>query len=162
MFQLAQPVDLQFALVAKLRSIPELVMEMDGNAERVQPYVDIYPQNTMLAAAIYNMEPPCVIVSWQGMTPARFGGNELWSHQLTVWVRSGGNVEQPAYSLGRIAAAIFTGQVGDTGHPLIGQRPDSWVPGHHFELPQLFPMQRQQNAEGVDIWEIPILLQQYA
>lgn len=161
MLSIAQPVDLQEALVRKLRAIPALVMEMNGQQDRIQPYFDVYPQNVNLAAALYQMDAPSLIVTWQGITPARFGATEQWSHQLTLWWRSGGDVDDPRRSMGRIVSAIFTGIVTGTGHPLIGQAPDSWVAGSFFECPQLFPVQRQQNAEGIDIWECPILLQQY-
>lgn len=156
-----EPVDLQDAWVAKLRAIPELVMEMNGDPGRINAYYDVYPDNVSLSAALYKLQAPGLVVAWAGMTPAQFGQVDRWSHQITLYWRTGGDVVHPQRSTGRVVVALLGGKVGDTGHPLIEQHPDSWIPGFNLECPQIFPVQRQQDAEGLDIWETPILHQQF-
>lgn len=159
-FPMVEPLDLQMSLVRKLRSIAALVTEMNDDPERIQPYVDLYPGNVSIGNALYKLAAPMVLVAWQGITPGPFGGATLWKQQLTLWVRAGGDVASPERSLGRIAQAIYAGEVEGTGHALIHQNSDSWVPGAYFDALELFPFNRQQNDEGIDIWEVPILMQQ--
>ena len=70
-FPMVEPLDLQLALVRKLRSIAPLVAEMNGDPERIQPYVDIYPQNVSIGSALYKIAAPMVLAAWQESRPAR-------------------------------------------------------------------------------------------
>jgi len=67
------PAELVDALVEKLRAIPELVAEMEGDPQRIYAYHDLYPKRVSLPLAIYEMPVPSILVAWQGTTPGSFG-----------------------------------------------------------------------------------------
>jgi len=67
------PAELVDALVEKLRAIPELVLEMEGDPQRICAYHDLYPKRVSLPLAIYEMPVPSILVAWQGTTPGSFG-----------------------------------------------------------------------------------------
>ena len=41
-----------------------------------------------LPLAIYEMPAPAVMVAWRGTTPGSFGGNEVWKHSLSLYLRA--------------------------------------------------------------------------
>src|SRR5579885_2439381 len=65
------PAELVDNLVALLRSIPDLVAEMDGDPKRIYAYHDQYPKQASLAQAIHTMPAPAVMAVWQAGRPAR-------------------------------------------------------------------------------------------
>src|ERR1039457_4601389 len=75
-------------LVAMLRDVPDLVVEMGGDAERIYPYHDSYPKRVSLVHAIHNMPAPGLMVVWQGTQPGSFGGVDVWKHQVTLFLRA--------------------------------------------------------------------------
>jgi hypothetical protein len=54
------PAELVDALVEKLRAIPELVAEMEGDPERIHAYHDLYLKRVSLPLAIYEMPVPSI------------------------------------------------------------------------------------------------------
>ena len=71
------PSELVDSLVAMLRDIPELVLEMDGLADRIYAYHDQYPKRASLANAIHSMPAPGIMAVWQGTAPGSFGGVDV-------------------------------------------------------------------------------------
>src|ERR1039457_1309398 len=82
------PSELITNLIGTLRDIPDLVVEMGGDAERIYPYHDSYPKNVSLVHAIHAMPAPGLMVVWQGTQPGSFGGVDVWKHQITLFLRA--------------------------------------------------------------------------
>ena len=57
------PAELVDNLIALLRDIPELVAEMEGDAQRIFAYHDQYPKRSSLAAAIHEMPAPGIMAA---------------------------------------------------------------------------------------------------
>ena len=53
-------------LVAMLRDIQDLVLEMDGDPDRIYAYHDQYPKQSSLTHAIHQMPAPSIMAVWQG------------------------------------------------------------------------------------------------
>ena len=146
------PSELVDNLVASLRDIPDLVVEMGGDAERIYPYHDSYPKKVSLAHAIHSMPAPGLMVVWQGTQPGSFGGVDVWKHQVTLFLRAretfDGDPPTPYYRMFRlitkgIPTATGVEMLNATVHP-------SCYP---MDLPQI---QRQTDAEGLDYFEVPL------
>ena len=75
-------------LVAMLRDIQDLVLEMGGDPERIYAYHDQYPKQSSLAHAIHQMPAPSIMAVWQGTGPGSFGGMDVWKHQVTLYLRA--------------------------------------------------------------------------
>jgi hypothetical protein len=56
-------------LVAMLRDVPDLVVEVGGDFERIYAYHDQYPKNASLVHAIHQMPAPSIMAVWQGTQP---------------------------------------------------------------------------------------------
>ena len=83
------PAEITNSLVALLRDIPELVEDLGGDAERIFPYHDSYPQKVSLALAIYQAPSPSIMVAWQGGGLGSFGGFEAYKHRFSIFLRAG-------------------------------------------------------------------------
>ena len=139
-------------LVAMLRDIQDLVLEMDGDPERVYAYHDQYPKQSSLAHAIHLMPTPSIMAVWQGTGPGTFGGMDVWKHQITLYLRAretfDGDPPTAYYRLFRlitkgVPASADVAMLNATVHP-------SCYP---MDLPMI---QRQTDAEGLDYFEVPI------
>jgi hypothetical protein len=146
------PSELITNLIGTLRDIPDLVVEMGGDAERIYPYHDSYPKNVSLVHAIHAMPAPGLMVVWQGTQPGSFGGVDVWKHQITLFLRAKETFEGDAptayYQLFRlitkgVPTAAGVEMLNATVHP-------SCYP---MDLPQI---QRQTDAEGLDYFEVPL------
>ncbi len=146
------PADLIDNLVALLRDIPELVVEMNGKPERIYVYHDQYPKRSSLAVSIHQMPAPAIMAAWQGTVPGSFGGSDVWKHQITLYLRAGetSGDENPApyYRLFRLAtkgvpASLDVPLLNATVHP--GCYP--------MDVPSI---QRATDAEGLDYFEASI------
>jgi len=139
-------------LVTLLRDIPELVTEMDGDAERIYAYHDQYPKRASLARAIHEMPAPSIMAVWQGTHPGAFGGVDVWKHQVTLYLRAretfDGDPPTGYYQLFRLITK---------GVPATADAPMLNVTVHPSCYPMdLPPIQRQTDAEGLDYFEVPI------
>jgi hypothetical protein len=138
------PSEVVNSLVAILRDIPELVAEMGGDADRIYAYHDSFPKRVSLARAIHLMPAPAIMAVWQGTAPGSFGGYSVWKHQVTLFVRA----PESYYNVFRLLTK---------GVPTMAGVPMSNVTVHQSCYPMDLPLiQRQQDAEGVDYFEVPI------
>jgi hypothetical protein len=146
------PAELVDALVAKLRAIPELVAEMEGDAERIRAYHDLYPKRVSLALAIYEMPAPAILVAWQGTTPGSFGAGEAWKHNLSLYLRARetfeGDPPTAYYRLfDRIVNGVPTGSafkmLYTTIHPAC----------HPMDLPSI---ERATDEQGTDYFQVTV------
>ena len=138
-------------LVALLRDIPDLVMEMDGLANRIYAYHDHYPKRASLAAAIHEMPAPSIMVAWQATAPGSFGSVDLWKHQITLYLRARNTAETPPTSYYRLFRLITKGVPTSLGLPMLN------APVHPSCYPMDLPsIQRQTDAEGLDYFEVPM------
>jgi len=144
------PSELVNNLVALLRDIPDLVMEMNGDPERIYAYHDQYPKRSSLALAIHQMPAPSIMAAWQGTVPGTFGGSDVWKHQVTLYLRAretfGGDPPTAYYRLFRL---ITKGVPAAAGVPMINATVH----------PSCYPMdvpsiQRATDAEGLDYFEV--------
>ena len=139
-------------LVAMLREIEDLVLEMEGDPERIYAYHDQYPKRSSLVHAIHQMPAPSIMAVWQGTGPGSFGGMDVWKHQVTLYLRAretfDGDPPTAYYRLFRlitkgVPASADVAMLNATVHP-------SCYP---MDLPTI---QRQTDAEGLDYFEVPI------
>jgi len=146
------PAELVDNLVALLRDIPDLVAEMEGDAQRIFAYHDQYPKRASLAAAVHQMPAPAILAAWQGTQPGSFGGVDVWRHQVTLYLRAretfDGDQPTAYYRLFRL---ITKGVPTSLGVPMLNVtvHPSCYP----MDLPQI---QRQTDAEGLDYFEIPL------
>src|SRR5450759_4216772 len=82
------PSEIVDELITLLRDIPEMVVEMSGDAERIYAYHDQYPKKSSLAQAIHQMPAPGIMAAWQGTAPGSFGGVDVWKHHVTLFLRA--------------------------------------------------------------------------
>ena len=139
-------------LVAMLREIEDLVMEMDGDAERIYAYHDQYPKRSSLAHAIHQMPAPSIMAVWQGTGPGSFGGFDVWKHQVTLFLRAGETAEgDPPTAYYRMFRLITKGVPAASGVAM------NIVTIHPSCYPMDLPtIQRQTDAEGLDYFEVVI------
>ncbi len=146
------PAELVDNLVAMLRAIPDLVAEMDGDAERIYAYHDHYPKKASLAQAIHNMPAPAVMAVWQGTAPGTLGSVDVWKHQVTLYLRSReADDSAPPAAYYRLFRLITKGVPAGSEVPMLNAtvHPSCYP----MDLPQI---QRQTDAEGLDYFEVPI------
>jgi hypothetical protein len=146
------PSELVDNLVELLRSIPELVLEMDGAPERIYAYHDQYPKRSSLAHAIHQMPAPSIMAVWQGTAPGSFSGMDVWKHQVTLFLRARETFEgDPPAAYYRLFRLITKGE------PMAGEVPMMNTSVHPSCYPMDLPMiQRQTDAEGLDYFEVPL------
>jgi len=139
------------AFVAALRDIPELVAEMDDEPERISAYHDHYPKRSSLAMAMHQMPAPGLMVAWKGTGPGTFGTNDVWKHELTLYLRArfAGESDKPAYN--RLFRLITKGIPVSAGVSMM----------QHTIHPDCYPMdapaiQRATDAEGLDYFEVSV------
>jgi len=139
-------------LVALLRDIPELVEEMEGDAERIFAYHDQYPKRASLAAAIHDMPAPGIMAAWQGTQPSSFGGVDVWRHQVTLYLRARETFDgDPPTAYHRLFRLITKGVPVSAGVPMLN------ATVHPSCQPMDLPLiQRQTDAEGLDYFEAPL------
>jgi hypothetical protein len=146
------PAELVDNLVAMLRSIPDLVAEMDGDPKRIYAYHDHYPKKASLAQAIHNMPAPAVMAVWQGTAPGTFGTADVWKHQVTLYLRARETDESnPPTAYYRLFRLITKGVPAGSEVPMLNA--PVHPPCYPMDLPQI---QRQTDAEGLDYFEVPI------
>lgn len=143
------PAELVDALVAKLRAIPELVAEMEGNPQRISAYHDHYPKRVSLAQAIYEMPVPSVLVAWQGTTPGSFGGAEVWKHNLSLYLRARETAESPPTAYYRLFDLIVNGVPTGSNLKLLYSTVHERC--HPMDTPSI---QRVTDAQGTDYFEV--------
>ena len=144
------PSELVDNLVALLRDIPDLVTEMDGDSERIYAYHDQYPKKVSLAFAIHQMPTGAILVAWQGTAPGSFGGNDVWKHQVSLYLRARETFDgDPPTAYYRLFLLITKGVPEGTGLPLLNSTVH----------PSCYPMdvpsiQRATDSEGLDYFEV--------
>ena len=146
------PAELVDNLVAMLRDIPDLVIEMGGDPERIFAYHDQYPKRSSLAHAIHQMPAPSIMAVWQGTQPGAFGGMDVWKHQVTLFLRARETFEgDPPTAYYRLFRLITKGVPASAGVPMLNAtvHPSCYA----MDLPMI---QRQTDAEGLDYFEVPI------
>ena len=137
-------------LVAMLSDIPDLVVEMGGDTDRIYPYHDSYPKNVSLVHAIHSMPVPGLMVVWQGTQPGSFGGVDVWKHQITLFLRAKEEttVGTAYYKLFRL---ITKGIPTAAGVEMLNATVHTSC--YPMDLPSI---QRQTDAEGLDYFEVPL------
>jgi len=146
------PAELVDALVAKLRAIPELVLEMEGDPERIFAYHDLYPKRASLPLAIYEMPVPSILVAWQGTTPGSFGAAEVWKHNLSLYLRARETLEgDPPTAYYRLFDLIVNGV--PTGSALKMLYTTIHPRCHPMDLPSI---QRATDEQGTDYFEVTV------
>lgn len=144
--------ELVTALVAMLRDIPELLIEMGGDPARIYAYHDEYPKYVSVAHAIHSMPAPSIMAVWMGTAPGSFGGVDVWKHQVTLYLRApetlDGDPPAPYYRMFRL---ITKGAPAETGTEML------YATVHPSCYPMDLPLiQRQTDSEGLDYFEVPL------
>jgi len=140
------------SLVALLRDIPDLVMEVAGDPERIYAYHDQYPKRASLAYAIHQMPAPSIMAAWQGTAPGSFGGMDVWKHHVVLYLRARETFEgDPPTAYYRLFRLITKGVPASAGVPMINTTVH--LSCYPMDLPQI---QRQTDAEGLDYFEVPL------
>ena len=144
------PSELVDNLVALLRDIPDLVTEMDGDPERIYAYHDQYPKKVSLAFAIHQMPTPSIMVAWQGTAPGSFGGNDVWKHHVSLYLRARETFDgDPPTAYYRLFRLITKGVPVSAGVSMINATVHSSC--YPMDVPSI---QRATDAEGLDYFEV--------
>lgn len=144
-----KPTDIADALVALLRAIPDLVDEMGGDEQRISAYPDVYPYNVDLQKAVHDMPSPSILIAYRDWGEGSMGKGQPINHLLTIFLRPGA---ESSYS--DLTTLLINGI--PAGQPLAMINAEV-----HADLD---PMRiegrcgRQQDAEGVEYWELNISL----
>ena len=144
------PSEIVDALITLLRDIPELVIEMGGDPDRIYAYHDQYPKKSSLAQAIHQMPAPGIMAVWQGTAPGSFGGVDVWKHHVTLFLRAPETFDgDPPTAYYRLFRLITKGVPTAADVPMIN------ATVHHSCYPMDLPtIQRQTDAEGLDYFEV--------
>ncbi len=148
---MVNPSELIEALVGKLRDIPDLVGEVDGDEERIFAYHDRYPARTRLMDAVYEMPWPSIMVAWQGIDQGSRGEFGAWRHHVSLFLRAKEEYGDPPDGYYRLYRLICKGvPAGGDGQPMIYTTVHpSFDP--HGDVP---PIVRQSDQAGVDYFEV--------
>ena len=139
-------------LVALLREISDLVIEMGGNPDRIYAYHDQYPKKSSLALAIHQMPSPSILIAWQGTAPGSFGGSDVWKHQMSLFLRARETFDgDPPTAYYRLFRLITKGVPASVGVPMINATVHSSC--YPMDVPSI---QRATDAEGLDYFEVAI------
>lgn len=138
-------------VVATLRDIPELVVEMGGDPERISAYHDQYPKRSSLAHAIHQMPSPSVMAAWMGTAPGGFGGIDAWKHQIVLYLRAGESAGDSPAPYCRLFRLLTKGVPASAETPVLNAliHPNCYP----MDLPSI---QRQTDAEGLDYFEVAL------
>lgn len=138
------------SLVTLLRDIPDLVMEVGGDPERIYAYHDQYPKKSSLALAIHQMPAPAIMAAWQATVPGNFGGSDVWKHQVSIFLRAQETFDgDPPTAYYRLFRLITKGIPASAGVPMLN------ATVHPSCDPMDVPsIQRATDAEGLDYFEV--------
>jgi hypothetical protein len=138
-------------LVALLREIPELVVEMEGDPQRIFAYHDNYPKRASLKAAVRDMPVPGIMAAWQGTSPGSFGGVGVWNHHVALYLRARQTEEARPTAYYRLFRLITKGVPTSVGVPMLN------ATVHPSCQPMELPLiERQADAELLDYFEVPL------
>ena len=139
-------------LVAMLRDIPELVMEVGGDPERIFAYHDQYPKKSSWVHALHSMPAPGIMAVWQGSGPGRFGGMDVWKTYVTLYLRARETFEgDPATTYNLLFRLIIKGIPTAAGVQMLNATVHASC--YPMDLPLI---QRQTDAEGLDYFQVPL------
>jgi hypothetical protein len=79
--------DVLAAVTAALKTIPDLVAAMNGDATRIFTYSDIYGSDAPRKLEEYKMLRPSILVEWMGQLGGNFDGSTLTKHQIQLVIR---------------------------------------------------------------------------
>lgn len=82
------PATLSEAIADRLRSIPELVAELGGDASRIQSYETDFPRSITSIELIRSLPSLSVTVVWDGTDPTTASRMAVWSHRFLVIIKS--------------------------------------------------------------------------
>ena len=140
------------SLVTLLRDIPDLVMEVAGDPERIYAYHDQYPKKSSLALAIHQMPAPSIMAAWQGTAPGSFGGMDVWKHHVALYLRARETFDgDPPTAYYRLYRLITKGEPASAGVPMLNATVHSSC--YPMDVPSI---QRATDAEGLDYFEVPL------
>ena len=140
------------SLVTLLRDIPDLVLEVAGDPERIYAYHDQYPKRASLAYAIHQMPAPSIMAAWQGTSPGSFGGMDVWKHHVVLYLRARETFEgDPPTAYYRLFRLITKGVPASAGVPMMNATVYSSC--YPMDVPSI---QRATDAEGLDYFEVPL------
>ncbi|MBS1853892.1 MAG: hypothetical protein JST11_00890 [Acidobacteria bacterium] len=139
-------------LVEMLRGIQDLVLEMNGDPERIFAYHDQYPKRSSVAHAIHQMPVPSIMAVWHGDGPGLFGSIDVWKHHFKLYLRARETFDDdPPNPYNRLFRLIVKGVPQGADVPMLN------ATVHPSCYPMDFPsIERQPDAEGLDYFEVPI------
>jgi hypothetical protein len=94
------------AIVAALRTIPEVLAACSSVPENIYLYQHQYPTEVSLGKQIYALKPNQVMVAWRGTQPAGRGQMTEWKHRFDVFLKPG---REPAISGGQFFRLLVRG-----------------------------------------------------
>ncbi len=84
--------------VTALQALPDLVEALGGDDMRIQFYTEnatVFGQQTQnnTRLAILSMPPGSILIAWQGTRPGRLGGNLVFVHEFSLYLRAPENAD---------------------------------------------------------------------
>src|SRR4051794_12970992 len=93
---MVNPTDITDAIVATLRTIPELVTAMNSDPSRISAYHYILGKDNRLSKAQFQTASPSIMVMWDGTNGGNFSGYEVWKHRFMLYIRAANQANNPA------------------------------------------------------------------
>lgn len=75
-------------VVDAIRSIPQVVALLDGDAGRIFGHYYHYGRELRLAEAVGKLVPPAILVVWKGTQGGNFDGMTIFKHRLEIYIRT--------------------------------------------------------------------------
>jgi hypothetical protein len=82
------PEVLTAAIVATLKTIPELVAAMGGDPDNISAHQYYFGEENSLAKTVYEMKSPSILVVWKGTRGGNFNGMTIWKHPFEIYIRT--------------------------------------------------------------------------
>jgi hypothetical protein len=101
-------------LVELLQATPEVVRLIGNRPDWIQGYRDSPPQSCSLSQAIFEMSAPGILVAWMGSSTP----NELYAHNLSIYVRAADAAYPGAATYSQLVAAIINAKPTNQSQPL--------------------------------------------
>jgi hypothetical protein len=144
-------------LVQIFQAIPPVVDMMNGDKNRIRSFHFGYGTEFRLAETIYKLQPPQILIAYEGTLFAQRDANTLWLHKFRAFLRVANQVAggspAPGTSYEDLYARMISGKVTDPP-------PTGWTPPPVGPDIQHFVIYKNPDTgeDGVQIIDPPNLV----
>lgn len=149
---MTNPYSLLDALVDKLRDIPALVA-LVGTKEAIQGHRDAYPGATT-TEAIYALQPPAILIIWDGSGPSSAQGREVWQHSFRAIFRCSAEISGAPGGYGLLWDQFVNGVPAGGNQPFFRAAVhESCYPIDTPSISRTFLLTSPETGQGIEYFE---------